>query len=796
MHACAIPRSNTLFSPSSQELAPEEVAGHRVGQGSNALHLAAFLGMDGTLDKLVALGCDLLIKNGRSLSALDIKEAMNVSDDCQETLLAQKTPVLDQQALYEIDEVPPEKQESTEGIDLSILDNNSRECQEDSENNTNNHSSHWEDSSSLGQPDRDPQVLELAFENRDPSTAIKDFQQPSSSPRVQLVEQDALYEQQGHLHFMAQEEYLYASEDDFSDLENERDPTCFLRVMLRPSEKKLFSILKQSQGQPPLPEDIAPEAYRSYLALLNVQPNLKYQSGWNEFPSRKAITWEPFTQIHIVRRHIVSADQPFVSGSDSEDSDCALQTYFEPVHDHDSFYCGPVDDSDEERRSPYTEDRPITPFGIMGSHFNNSSSLDLSSLVAQDQPPPFPVYQRPLSRTPSDTTQGVVSPTSRHRRTSGPPAPLDMRPLEHYALVGKKTEPLRSPPPPAPYTHLFKGRRAITPTPPPPPPLLSFMREKSLSHTPQPGLDVIKGTLPDLNKPLPPIHVGSRGISSLKSTIQRKWTGQPLRSLSASIVPTSSGFDDPITGVSRQLSLPIITRRTPIETETPLQAPKTVTILRSPQLYPDQLLEGPKSYFRGSEGYSAKELPSSESPDENAQVSRSFGGFVQDPTRPYFQITDRRRDRRDSTAKAAAFMSPSLPDLSGLLPRLGNALQTGLQQVIQLSRPSSPVNPMRPQSRTGLAIQPRMPARPRTLESPSSPTSLQSGTSSCRTATSSWSQRKKVVLPTIVVQPSSPDTMVTDVEVTADDWIHGQDYGPEDPLLYTTSESEQVRNTC
>ncbi|GJJ76160.1 hypothetical protein EMPS_08519 [Entomortierella parvispora] len=773
---------------------PEDVAGHKIAQGNNALHLAAFLGMDSTLEMLVAQGCDPLIKNGRSLNALEIKEAMGVSDDCLETLLAQRPPVQDQPFKYKVGDIPPEgqEQESLEGTNSPIPNNNSRRSQVGGGDTINLYTNQREDSGSLDLTEKIPEVLELTFENRRHSTPIKDSQQPSDhdSSTVQLIEQDALYEQQGHLHFMSREEYLYASEDDFNGLRSERDPACFLRVVLQPSKKKLYSILKRGQNQPGLPEDVAAEAYRSYLARLDVQLNLKPLCGQNSLSCTKGVSWEPIAKILTVRRHILSEDQLSVSSSDSEDGDSILETYFEPVRDKNAFYCELDDESDEERASLYTEDRPVTPFGIMGSHFSNSSSLDLSSLVAQDGPPPFPTYQRPLPQTPSDHAQGTRLSSSSHRRAARPPTPLDLRPLEHYALVGKKREPLRSPPPPAPYTHLYRGRRSIEPAPLQPAPVPSSRPPHPL-HLVQ---DIVKGVLPDLNKPLPPLQAGTRGISSLKSTIQRKWTGQPLRSLSASIVPASSGFDDPVTRVSRQLSLPIPTRHSPIETETaPLQAPKTtVTVLRAPQLYPDQLLEGPKSVFRGSDDTLAQAPPDIEYQDENGPpVMESFGGFVHDPTQPCFQIMDRRRERRDSTAKVTAFMSPSIPDLSGFFPRLGNALQAGLQQAIQLSRPSSPISLVRSQNREILAIDPKMPAKSASLESSSSPTSLQSGRSSRRTFASSWSQRKKVVLPTIVVQPSSPDTKETDMEVPVDGWVHGQDLDREDPVLYTTSESEQ-----
>ncbi|KAG0046949.1 hypothetical protein BGZ83_007898 [Gryganskiella cystojenkinii] len=869
-----------------EDQTPEEVTRHSLGDNSNVLHLAAFLGLKGTLERLVQFGCDPSVKNGLGFNAIEIMSVMDPSEkEEKEEEREQQQTSPGEDALSNVREVRAEEALAVDDtLMVPVPESDAGQGCEINDDNSNNNNAAVDDDT--------PRVMEHSLENSpaSPLSPIDDSRSPyiQDAQLLQLIEQDAIQEQMHHhshqIHFLSEDKGhrqspitvhdgldVDCSEDDDDDVEDgcyriPRDPSIFQRIVLIPSTELLFSILKPCTSDS-MPLDVAADAYQAYLIRLNVQRNPHQDLPLDSSrPFGKSLTWKPVKEVQLYLK-VVSSESDLndkISTDDSSeesDDDKFLERYYEPVFDpsyevkddnnNDNNDDHNVDDSDdnddddddkvesESPKSMYTLDRPITPHHEIWSQHHNSS-LDLSSQAVVEIPL-FPKYQRPLPPIPpqeTTTTTSVIKTKS--GRVITPPPPLQLSRSPDDLSVTKKAEPLRSPPPPAPYTHLalfYKRRRSFTPTLPPSSSqtaaLMSPIEETSTNTQQQnilssslladrgsPASKKVGVSVLDLDKPLPSTHPGARAISSLRSTIRRKWSSQhPFRSLSGSILPTSSSMkvttagDDQNSSMARHTSLPIsiintlplfdITVFEPNHPQSPEEpgGTRSSTPVRSPQLYSGQapqVCHSSSSVVQSNPtqcedtavgGSGASELSASTVEVSEPNWGLGLNGFVQDTALPQFQILDQRREKRNSivkdatefdkasrtssaaTTRRAAYQSQMIPDLSNLLPRLNQALQTGLQ-AMHISKPTT-LSTNQLEKRTGLEINPSvgMSTGSATASEPSTPTSPGSTSSSSRrtTPTSFWNQRKKFIgLPTIVDEPSSSSFSSTSSENPVD----------------------------
>ncbi|KAF9125117.1 hypothetical protein BGW39_007649 [Mortierella sp. 14UC] len=471
----------------------DEITRSLFEDSNNALHLAAFLNMESTLQLLIAYGGDPRCENGRGLSAFDILFAVKAADLPNfQSQDSSPSSVRNNVTSATLDAVAAASVQrgrvfgtDGQGLASSFQPFVSTAAVEQSTNNqyADEFVYHGEaperstaqfeclgdnDSLELGLDDG-PQVLQLIHQdvnrsldspNSDDSFAYDcsgafadgydhDDLGNYSGNNAHLVERDAqdLAPYSYYQDDLAYQYYLREQQEleeyGMADVQLHEDLTCFLRIQpcgpcSTASGEPLVSILKNRQAWRLL--ELSPkhaesfDAYEAYTDRLQLQrkPDVASTDGhYNRPEHEKWVHWSSIKVVRIYQRHM-----NYQLETDGWDGPHVSEPFNEPV-----------EDSFVPTASPYDIVRPVTPLRPSSNSFSmnlNNSCLDLSSDAALDRTV-FSLPQgasRPLPEIPQPAKDSVRLSIFGHRKGTPPPPSFLSKPPSAIAdtLSGVTTQ--------------------------------------------------------------------------------------------------------------------------------------------------------------------------------------------------------------------------------------------------------------------------------------------------------------------------------------------------------------------
>ncbi|KAF9905351.1 hypothetical protein EC991_001716 [Linnemannia zychae] len=450
----------------------DEITNSLFEHDNNALHLAAFLKMESTLQLLIAYGGDPHHKNGRGLSAFDILFSVmatslpvlqaqgSISNSVRNNVTsatlatAAVTPIQNDHALVGDGEhlsVSFKPCTSTAAIERGANNHNGDGDGHDEEASGRS-TAHLEcDNDSLELClDDGPQVLQLIHQDDNRMLDSPDSgdlfvcnNNRAVTDRYSHGDLDNFRGNNAHLgerdaqnldpHYYYQDDlrcqYHLREQQELekygiTDSQLHDDLTCFLRIQpcepnLDVNGQPLVSILKNRQAWRPMElsrkhaESFG--AYEAYTDRLQLQrkPGTPVTYGhYDKSEHEKWVQWSRTKVVRVYQRHMNNQ-------LETDDWDCP--------HVSEPFY-EPVEDTFVSTASPYDMVRPVTPLRTRSNPFgmnHNSSCIDLLNDATLDRafsPQPQGVL-RPLPEIPHPTEDLAKFSSISHRR-GAPPPPL------------------------------------------------------------------------------------------------------------------------------------------------------------------------------------------------------------------------------------------------------------------------------------------------------------------------------------------------------------------------------------
>ncbi|KAF9917767.1 hypothetical protein BX616_011358 [Lobosporangium transversale] len=464
----------TIVQMLVNELSSEQINKDYFGDKSNAVHLAAFLGMKSTLDLLISKGGDLGLQNGCGLNAYDILEAVKLDDRELVELLRQQPGVdslkkrLGKDAESFRNHIPsitlarphhlnrPEKDDNIGLKDRSLSNElvGSR-------------------ISLLNPNDTAEQYYNLLSNNIN-DEVFNDRRAISEANKTLAFTSQYPIDQQGLLKLSEvqdDDDFDYLNAIDPEAVEPYQDLTCYQRIIVRrplmDAPKPIRSVLKNRNDRQQGPEPVleaqiaAYKAYDDYIAKLQIQTHchtpqvnsntkeaLKNQtdSGFDDgrvlaLKKSKAVQWESVKNVRIFQRHMVPEAGSEIE-DENEDVDSIILDQYEQVIDYEE------PPSSLTNRFSGTLGSPPIDSSLDGTmsgcfrHLTIASNLNAGSM---DKPLPFPKYIPPLPLTrATDQEAKDLSITHANPNRSLPPLPssLDIKNSLNRELVPVPTSPL------------------------------------------------------------------------------------------------------------------------------------------------------------------------------------------------------------------------------------------------------------------------------------------------------------------------------------------------------------------